>query len=123
MKPPSPDALSDLCAAWQARLGLGDWSIVVAYRRAFDLGHFDGRCSPVPERRCAVIGILHPDDYDPTRPWAQDVEHTLVHELLHCYHHAADSGSRAELLEEQGVEAAARALVDLRRAADARRRR
>ena len=123
--PLSPDQLSDLCVEWQRRLGLADWRVSIRYVRGWEISGAEGRCSPEPSRRLALIAVLDPIDYNPANEWPQDVEVTVVHELLHCYHHAGERGSREDLLLEQGVEATARALVALRREAQppARRRR
>lgn len=110
----TPDALRLLCLRWQRVLGLSDWDVKVSYVRAYDM-EGQGRCSATPKLRKALIAILDPQDYDPAQHWPQDVEQTLVHELLHLYFRAGDIGSVDELNTEQGVEATAKALVLLSR--------
>lgn len=106
-------ALFKLCKEWQARLGLTDWEIDVAFRTIEEMEGNQGTCEPAPMLRTAVILIGRAEDY----PGA-DIEATLVHELLHCYHHMGKRGSVAEMFEEQGVEATSKALVKLKREAD-----
>lgn len=116
MKNPKDDGeLEKLCREWQVRLFLRDWEISVAYLPEDKMEEAQGVCDPYPKLRRASIGILRLEDY-PTDATPQDVELTLVHELLHCYHHSSKPGSVADLFEEQGVESAAKALVALKRA-------
>jgi hypothetical protein len=116
VKNPKDDAeLEKLCREWQARLYLRDWDISIAYLPEEKMDDAQGVCDPYPKLRRASIGILRLEDY-PAEAAPQDVEQTLVHELLHCYPHAARPGSVAEMFEEQGIEAAAKALVALKRA-------
>ncbi len=70
---------------WQKRLNLQDWSIAVVVSRATELKpktlgniHWD------LEKKTAVIRVLDPADYrlDP-REMLQDMEFTVVHELIH----------------------------------------
>lgn len=102
-------ALLKLCKEWQARIGLTDWEIEVEFRTLEEMDGSQGTCEPIPSLRTALILIVRVEDYP-----HGDIEATLVHELLHCYHHMA-SGSVAEMFEEQGVEATSKALVKLKR--------
>lgn len=65
----------DLVRWWQAKLGLSGWSITVELESLEDRG----QCEASPEYREAKI------KFDPTRLEGDDVEATVVHELLHCY--------------------------------------
>jgi hypothetical protein len=70
---------------WQRRLNLQDWRISVAVSRASELKpktlgniHWD------LEKKTAVLRVLDPADYRlPHREMLQDMEFTVVHELIH----------------------------------------
>jgi hypothetical protein len=70
---------------WQKRLNLQDWRISVIMSRATELKprtlgniHWD------LEKKSAVIRVLDPADYKlPQREMLQDMEFTVVHELIH----------------------------------------
>jgi hypothetical protein len=72
-------------AVWQQRLNLQDWNISVVVARATELKpktlgnvHWD-----LP-KKTAVIRVLDPSDYHlPCREMLQDMEFTVVHELIH----------------------------------------
>lgn len=108
-------------AYWAHQLGLGAWEFDVRVCRAREmpLANVQGTCRREPEHMRAVIHMLDPIDYPQGSKWPQDHEATLVHEMLHCYHFTPESGTAGELLEEQGIEQTARALVRLRREAAA----
>ena len=70
---------------WQKRLNLEDWRISIEIMRAGELKsktlgniHWDS------ERKTAVIRVLDPADYHlPLREMLDDMEFTVVHELIH----------------------------------------
>ena len=70
---------------WQQRLNLEDWKISVEVARASDLKprtlgniHWD------TDKKTAVIHVLDPADYHlPFQDVLQDIEFTVVHELIH----------------------------------------
>ena len=70
---------------WQKRLNLEDWKISVEVSRASDLKprtlgniHWD------TDKKTAVIRVLDPADYRlPFADVLQDIEFTVVHELIH----------------------------------------
>ncbi|HLK69263.1 MAG TPA: hypothetical protein VKU19_37785 [Bryobacteraceae bacterium] len=72
-------------AVWQQRLNLQDWNISVAVVRATELKpktlgniHWD-----LP-KKSAVIRVLDPADYHlADKEMLQDMEFTVVHELIH----------------------------------------
>ncbi len=72
-------------AVWQQRLNLQDWNISVAVVRATELKpktlgniHWD-----LP-KKTAIIRVLDPADYKlPDKEMLQDMEFTVVHELIH----------------------------------------
>jgi hypothetical protein len=72
-------------AVWQKRLNLEDWTISIVVARASELKpktlgniHWD-----LP-KKTAVIRVLDPADYRmPYQEMLQDMEFTVVHELVH----------------------------------------
>jgi hypothetical protein len=72
-------------AIWQRRLNLQDWNVTVVMARATELKpktlgniHWD-----LP-KKTAVSHVLDPADYHlPYREMLQDMEFTVVHELIH----------------------------------------
>jgi len=86
--------------------------------RQFDLHHTQqGNCSPSVNKKMAQIRIVTPSDYD-NPEWPQDVEKTLVHELLHLHTMSFTEEQPSKyplMLEEQMVDALALAFVGLKR--------
>ena len=76
---------SERLAVWQKRLNLQDWKISVVMSRATELKpktlgniHWD------LDKKTAVIRVLDPADYKlPYPEMLQDMEFTVVHELIH----------------------------------------
>jgi hypothetical protein len=72
-------------AVWQKRLNLQDWNIALVVSRASELKpktlgniHWDN------EKKTAVLRVLDPADYKlPFDEMLQDIEFTVVHELIH----------------------------------------
>ncbi len=70
---------------WQKRLNLQDWNIAVVLSRTSDLKpktlgniHWD------LDKKSATIRVLDPADYKlPFKEMLQDMEFTVVHELIH----------------------------------------
>jgi hypothetical protein len=70
---------------WQKRLQLEDWKIAVLVARATELKpktlgniHWD------TDKKTATIRVLDPADYEMSLPeMLQDMEFTVVHELIH----------------------------------------
>jgi hypothetical protein len=68
-------------------------------------------------KKTSLIGILAPQDFDSSE-WEQDVEKTVVHELLHLHTAMFTEDNPQGLLlicEEQAVDAIAGALIRLHR--------
>lgn len=72
-------------AVWQKRLNLQDWNIALVVSRATELKpktlgniHWD------TEKKTATLRVLDPADYKlPFHEMLQDLEFTVVHELIH----------------------------------------
>lgn len=115
---PGVEQLVALCAEWQQRLGLAHWKVAVRYARMADMNeHRDGEIEFVRPRLEALIQILYPLDFPPG-PHVQDVEATLVHELLHLLWAPVQpqyEESEEYIAFEQAINLTARSLVTLRR--------
>jgi hypothetical protein len=112
--------LQTLCAEWQKTLRLQDWDVKVRIvrRSQFRISDAQGECEWLLPKKTALIHIVDPIDYPPNSVWEQDMERTLVHELLHCHMAGFDDfeyGSPKDVAVEQAVESIAKALVSLKR--------
>lgn len=110
--------LKQACEYWQKVLRLQDWTVKVRFVRQYDLhSSQQANCSSNCAKKCAQIRIVSPDDYS-NPEWPQDVEKSLVHELLHL--HTAPFTDVAPpplplMLEEQAIDSLAGAFVSLHR--------
>lgn len=110
--------LQELCRKWQERLRLQDWDIVVRLVRKRDFAikdGVDGECEWESQNKIAIIRILDPIDYDPDCILEQDIERTLVHELLHLHFALFREEGIRETLLEQAICAISKTLVALAR--------
>lgn len=105
---------------WQEKLRLKDWIVKVKIVRQREMSKIDGigEIQFSIHNKTAMIYILDPVDYD---DWEkQDMENTLVHELLHLhfsqisYHFGKDS-EVYEVFEEQAIESIAHGLIEAER--------
>ena len=110
--------LETACREWQKRLRLDAWDVRVGIARERDLegGGRSGEVSYSIEAGKAVIRLLDPTDY-PDLDFPQDMEITLVHELLHLKFavFTPQEDTLAHRLFEQTVESMANLLVSLKR--------
>ena len=111
----STEQVHDWLQSWQKRLHLEDWKIEVKIARIWDLeqgtlGHIDWSES----HKTAVIKVLNPVDYDlPKEKVPEDVELSIVHELVHLQLSALPLNKSSRNAEEQAVTMLANALVEL----------
>jgi hypothetical protein len=117
--------LKHLLGEWQKILRLQDWDIDIHHARLRAMQSEDGsipwgRISINRQHRNAGIEILHPDDYADcddkdcnARHGENEIESTLVHELLHIYIHSSKESEPSSVEEEQAINTIARALVEL----------
>jgi hypothetical protein len=111
-----------LCREWQETLRLQHWDVKVKIARGNGLDLPDsvqGRCQWVLTKHSAFIRLLDPVDWDKDILWPQDMERTLVHELLHLHFAPFDDfpvDGPKDIASEQAIEALSLALVNLKRA-------
>lgn len=105
---------------WQKKLNLSDWRIKINICRARDMREdCAGSINWTLSNKMASISILDPIDYPTDVMEVQDMENTLVHELLHI--HLAplnDDYSQNEhytLFEEWAICSIVGALIELER--------
>ncbi|GIO33249.1 hypothetical protein J2TS6_43900 [Paenibacillus albilobatus] len=108
------------CAEWQKILRLQDWIVDVGISRRRDMNLENAQAEIVPslQKRMASVRILDSVDYPPDCSEPQDMELSLVHELLHIHLFPlfADREDEMRLIaEEQAIEAISRGLVYLYR--------
>ncbi len=113
------DQLQEKLKLWQERLRLQDWivSVKIVRRREMQPDR-QGEIEFNLYNKVAMISILEPIDYD---DWGkQDMEDTLVHELLHLHlaginFHFGKNNDVYEMLEEQAIESIAHGLIQTER--------
>ena len=102
---------------WQRRLNLSQWNISVVMARTTDLKpktlgniHWDS------DHKSAVIRVLDPADYKlPFRDMLDDMEFTVVHELIHLELSSLPKSDASRSEEEHAVNQIAEALLKLDR--------
>lgn len=116
-----PLTLEHLQAAtnyWQKVLRLQDWNVRIRFERFYNMPYKNaGFNSNICSKKTALVAILDPQDWDSSE-WTQDIEKTLVHELLHL--HTAPFTDITPppfplMLEEQAIDLLAGAFVSLHR--------
>jgi hypothetical protein len=115
------EELLERLAYWQTHLGLTEWEFVLKVGRFSGLRDCQADVNWNLSKRQALIKILDAADYDANGfDWPQDMEESLLHELLHCHLavlHREDETDLAEIGHEWAVNSLARALVTLARQA------
>ena len=110
-----PD-LQEILVKWQKILRLQDWVITIQYAKHFDLNpDAQGQVGWNLFKKSAHIKVMDPGDYDPSWPFPQDVQKTVVHELLHLHMAPFDetkADSLGDKMLEQAIECISSALVD-----------
>ena len=117
--------LKTIVEHWQKVLRLQDWDIDARFARFREMQSQDGG---IPWGRILInrlhrrgeIAILHPDDYEHCdddgcqQPHGGDeIETTIIHELLHIYIHAKNEDEPSSVEEEQTINALAGAFASL----------
>lgn len=102
---------------WQDRMNLKDWKIAVQLVRADQLEpktlgniHWD------TDSKTATIAVLSTEDYKlPWKPMLDDMEFTIVHELVHLELASLPRSEASRRVEEHAVNEIADALLKLAR--------
>ena len=104
-------------AVWRERLKLEDWKISVVMTRLSDLPPKTlGGISWDKSKKSAVIWVLDPADYRlPFRETLDDMELTIVHELVHLDLASLPRGHASRGREERAVSGIAEAMLGLDR--------
>jgi|SRR5579871_718405 len=102
-------------ASWQKRLDLQDWKITTEIVRIWDLKPDTlGNLHWNSENKTALIHVLNPVDYDlPPSQIPQDIEYTIVHELIHLQLSVLPHDPNGKNLEERVVNKISEALFQL----------
>jgi hypothetical protein len=102
---------------WSSRLRLQDWRIEAKIVRSIELkpetlGHIKWDS----DKKTALITLLDPLDYDlPATRIEEDMEMTVLHELIHLHLSVLPRDKASRQAEEQVVNRIASALMDLDR--------
>ena len=115
----SQEELKKLCEEWRERLRLQAWDVDAGIYRAseFELENCCGENEWGNRGNKSTIRILDPVDY-PKSNFTQDMEVTLVHELLHLHFEAFEPKDKDTLqydLMERTIDRLAHTLVELKR--------
>ena len=115
MKVLSIEQLTKLCCKWQRKLGLSHWIIGLRICHSDEMQAENVQASNKISltNEYALISILDNEDY-PDTPFEQDMEVSLVHELLHIpfkYIADPDNGTLEYIHMEALIERLARLLV------------
>lgn len=110
--------LEAICAFWQKVLKLQDWQISIKYERFHKMRDAKGALvwgtvTTIPSCKRAQVNVLTPSDCQGTTE--QDIEETIVHELLHIHINEVLRNREDEIAEERTINALAEACVLLRR--------
>lgn len=101
---------------WQKVLRLQDWCVKVRLARERDFCHpAQGESEWVLQTKVAIIRVLDSADYSPYCILPQDMEKTLVHELLHLHFAPfnTEKGTAEDVAQEQAIDCIATGLVAL----------
>jgi hypothetical protein len=109
--------MDDRLAFWRQRLKLEDWQISVVMARLSDLPDKTlGGIRWDKTKKTAVIWVLDPADYRlPFRETLDDMELTVVHELVHLDPASLPRGQASRGSEERAVGGIAEAMLWLDR--------
>lgn len=115
--------LEELLEEWKSILHLEQWDIelIISQQKNFLGGDSQGEITFNKVECSAIIRILDPVDWV-NIPFNQDMEMTLVHELLHIIYadfEPEDSNSLQYTLWHRSIDSTARALVSLKRKGEA----
>lgn len=96
---------------WQRKLRLTDWKITIKFATLEELDGDQGKNTYLIEAKTSEILVLNPHEYKPEEypgKQPQDVENTVVHELLHLHLAPWKTRNAAEEVQmEQAIESMA----------------
>ena len=109
--------IAEKLAMWRQRLQLGEWNISVEMvRKARLKKNTWGRIRWDKGKKRAVISVMDPADYRlPLRQMLDDMEFTIVHELVHLELAALPQSKASRSSEEHAVNRLTEALLRLDR--------
>lgn len=92
----------EACKEWQKRLRLQDWIVKAGIYRArdMDLNECQGECVWHTKTKLATIRLIDPVDYPEGLIEDQDMEKTLVHELLHLHFAPIHADTDNEMIDD-----------------------
>jgi hypothetical protein len=107
-----------LVVKWQAIMRLQDWDVDIRFSRAHDIGpDRDAEVDRCDSGKCARISIKDPGDRDSKCISPQDIELSLVHEMVHLYFpHIDNFNGTDDAIYEQAVHQISSTMVKLERA-------
>lgn len=102
---------------WKGRLGLDAWNVSIVLTKRADLKPKTlGGIVWDKRKKSAVISVMHPSDYNMSvEAMLNDMEETVVHELLHLKLSALSRSEASRSSEEEAVNGIAGALLKLER--------
>jgi hypothetical protein len=113
------EELNKLTLDWKKLLGISDWETNVILSRENKMPVKGAACCQYCfDRKTADVYILDSIDYEDFPKWPQDMEQSLVHELLHLRFAPWDKKCKKGLelsWMEQTVDALAKAFVIVKR--------
>lgn len=108
--------LTQVCAQWQTILGLSEWEIAIRFGRGHSIRtECQGEVDFIRSKRQALITVLTPGDFPPNENFPQDIERTIVHELLHLHFGDVRTAETDYILEERAINSLSKGLVGLKR--------
>jgi hypothetical protein len=109
--------VNERLAVWRQYLHLEDWKISIVMTRRSDLKpKTRGHVRWDKDKKSAVIGVLDPSDYQlPFREMLDDMEFTIVHELVHLELASLPRSEASRSSEEHAVNGITEALLRLDR--------
>ena len=113
------DELKAKCDEWKVILGLENWDIKTLLVRQSEIPGDQGECQWSLTNRVGIIKITTNEDWD-NKYFKQDMEKTLVHELLHLHFshikdYCIDHNTSENAIFEKDIDLLARTLVGLKR--------
>lgn len=112
--------LQKACEKWQKIMRLQDWKVVatITRERHMNMQEVEAECLWTIQNRSAMIHILDPIDRPDDSWFEQDMEESLVHELMHLSCAMFDdfeTDTKENTALEQMIVSTSQALVNLKR--------